>query len=398
MKHFPRSSLAREIAASLQGRTLFGDAPNGLFLAAPRRTGKSTFLQGDLKPELERNGIVVVYVDLWADRQRDPGDLISDAISRTVTQNLGLFAKTAKTAGVESVGLAGWLKVDTTRIGKPDGATLTAALRLLCEMTRKTVALIIDEAQHALTSEAGESAMMALKAARDALNTPDHAQLLLVMSGSDRDKLLRLVNTNGAPFYGSTVQRMPDLGRDYVDFVVRLIETQRPDLKPVDATLLTEAFQLFGARPQFFATALGEALHPLAAGVERFERQVFKAAAQRLRDEETQMESEFQSLRPIEQAVLWRLLEQGSRFRPYDAEALRFYREKVAQRGEPHTRISAQNVQAALETIRARTPALVWKSARGEYAAAEALMHKWYAARVAAGTWPPKGPPPQAGG
>ena len=46
MRHFPRSKLARDTADAMQGKSLFGDAPNGLFLAAPRRTGKSTFLHG----------------------------------------------------------------------------------------------------------------------------------------------------------------------------------------------------------------------------------------------------------------------------------------------------------------------------------------------------------------
>jgi len=385
MKHFPRTPLAAEIAAALQGRTLFGDAPNGLFLAAPRRTGKSTFLQQDLIPELQRRGIVVVYVDLWADQKRDPGDLIADAVSRVVADNLGVIARTAKASGLESVSLAGWLKVDTTRIGKPDGATLTDALQMLTDMARKPVALIVDEAQHALTSEAGENAMSALKAARDKLNAPGNIRLMLVMSGSDRDKLLRLVNTNGAPFYGSQVERMPALGKDFVDFLVAIIASERPDLEPINSVLLTEAFQLFGSRPQFFAAALGDALNPLASRGGRFEAQILDAAKQKQQDDEAQMESEYLSLKPIEQAVLWRLLEQGNRFRPYDAEALRFYRDKVGEE-----RITAQQAQAALEAIRSRPPALVWKSARGEYAVDDAMMHGWYSARVAAGAWPPR--------
>jgi len=48
MLHYPRLDLARQMVDALQGRTLFSDAANGLFLAAPRRTGKSTFLQADL--------------------------------------------------------------------------------------------------------------------------------------------------------------------------------------------------------------------------------------------------------------------------------------------------------------------------------------------------------------
>ena len=81
------------------------------------------------------------------------------------------------------------------------------------------------------------------------------------------------------------------------------------------------------------------------------------------------MESEFQSLRPIEQEGLWRVLGQGNRFRPCGADALRVYREKVGVRGCPDTCVTAQHTQNALETIRYRSPALVWKSARGDLAA-----------------------------
>jgi hypothetical protein len=41
--HFPREALARELVAALRGQAVFGDAHNGLFLAAPRRTGSPPF-------------------------------------------------------------------------------------------------------------------------------------------------------------------------------------------------------------------------------------------------------------------------------------------------------------------------------------------------------------------
>ena len=391
MKHFSRARLAQDTANAMEGKSLFGDAPNGLFLAAPRRTGKSTFLQRDLAPELEKRGIVVVYVDLWADQKRDPGSLIAEAVGKAVDAHLGFIAKAAKSTHLDSISVAGVLKIDTSKIGKLDGVTLTDALGMLHEMAKKPVALIVDEAQHALTSERGETAMAALKAARDKLNSPGQARLMLVMSGSDRDKLLRLVNTNGAPFYGSTVQRMPELDKDFIAFVKSLIEQQTPTLKPIDADKLLLAFQRFGSRPQFFSAALAEVLSPLASSEGRFEDQVLEAASRRQRDDEAQMESEFLSLRPIEQAVLWRLLEQSSRFRPYDAEALKFYREKLNTPGGPTVKVTAQTAQAAVESIRERTPALVWKSARGEYSVDDAMMHIWYANRLTAGTWPPKG-------
>lgn len=379
---FPRTALAQELVTALQGKALLGDAHNGLFLAAPRRTGKSTFLQGDLRPALQAAGVVVVYVDLWADARRDPGVLIAEAIARALEPQLGLVARSAKKAGLDKIKLGG-LEVDTSKIGKVDGLTLTDALRLLHDSADKPVALIIDEAQHALTSEAGEAAMTALKSARDQLNQPGVVNLMLVMSGSDRDKLLRLVNTAAAPFYGSQIQRMPTLGSDFIAHIAALIEAQRPELKPVDQTRLQQAFEVFGWRPQFFMAALGQVLSPLAELTGRFEPALLAAAQQQQAQDQAQIESDFLGLKPTEQAVLWRMLTQGPRFRPYDAEALRFYRDKT---GHP---VSVAQAQKALEGLRQRMPALVWKSARGEYALEDAAMHRWFQTLTDAGQWPP---------
>ena len=387
MRHFPRPQLAQELVDALLGKSTLGDVHNGLFLAAPRRTGKSTFLQEDLRPALERAHVVVAYVDLWSDMRRDPGALIADAIGRALAQRLGVVGKAAKAAGLESITIAGTLKIDTSRIGKVDGVTLPEALRALHEIARSPVALLIDEAQHALTSEDGEATMAALKSARDQLNRPGTVNLLLVMSGSDRDKLLRLVNSNAAPFFGSQITRMPLLGDDFIAHVAGLIAAQRGDLPPIDTLTLAEAFAAFGHRPQFFVQAAGEALSPLTGIAGPFEQAVLQASRQRQADDEAQMEAEYLALKPLEQAVLWRLLEKGPRFRPYDAEALRFYRDKS---GHPVTSAKAQN---ALESLRERTPAIVWKSARGEYSVDDAAMFRWYGDRTRSGTWPPQ--PPQ---
>lgn len=385
MLYYPRTPLAVSLSDALQGKDVFSDAPNGLFLAAPRRTGKSTFLQADLMPELERRHVVVVYVDLWADQKRDPGSLIAEAVGRALMKQLGVVAKTAKSAGLESISVGG-IKIDTSKIGKVDGSTLTDALRALAEASKAPVALVIDEAQHALTSEAGETAMAALKSARDQLNRPGLVRLMLVMSGSDRDKLLRLVNTNAASFFGSQIHRMPELGPDFIAHIAQLIIRQRADLAPVNETTLNEAFLLFGQRPQFFMEALGQVLSPLATHAGRFEDAMLAKALQKQQADESQMESDFTALRPLEQAVLWRMLELGTRFRPYDAEALQFYNDTTGDK------VTVAKVQKALEGLRAHQPSLIWKSARSEYAVEDAAMLRWYTQRVAAATWPPVNP------
>src|SRR5688572_14526537 len=78
---FPRAGLARQLATQLLGRdALFNYGRSGLFLAGPRRTGKSTFLEHDLVPQLERLGALPIYVDLWSRPGADPADLIAEAV------------------------------------------------------------------------------------------------------------------------------------------------------------------------------------------------------------------------------------------------------------------------------------------------------------------------------
>lgn len=129
--------------------------------------------------------------------------------------------------------------------------------------------------------------------------------------------------------------------------------------------------------------ALGQVLSPLALLDGRFEPAMLTAAQQQQQHDEVQMESDFLGLKPTEQAMLWRMLEQGQRYRPYDSDALRFDRDKTSQP------TSAAQAQRALEALRERSPALVWKSARGEYALEDAGMRLWYEAKMASGGWPP---------
>lgn len=381
--HFPRPGLAEQLAGALLGRDPFSDAPNGLFLAAPRRTGKSAFLQQDLKPALQAAQVVVVYVDLWVNKDKDPGIVIAQAIGAELFKHLGVIARAAQAIGLESITVAGVLKLDTKKIGQPDGMTLNDALALLIEKSKCTVALIIDEAQHALTSKSGETAMTALKSARDTINNASGSKLLMVMSGSDRDKLMRLVNTSSAPFYGSHIQKMPPLAVDYVVHVCQQLERHFPSMAPVDASKLEAAFTLLGNRPQFLKNAIGQGLNPLESEGQRLEDVVLALADKQVAADRAQMETDFVGLRDLERLVLWRILEAGDKFRPYDGDALAFY---LAQSGQA---VTAQQVQAALASLRNREPSIIWKSERGDYALDNTQMRDWYAELVGRGYWPP---------
>lgn len=106
--NYRRPALATAYCAALIGAGI-EDARSGLFLAAPRRTGKSTFLRQDLIPELTRLGWLPVYVDLWAKKDSDPGQLIATAVKSALTQFDGMIAKLAKASGLEKVNVFGAL-------------------------------------------------------------------------------------------------------------------------------------------------------------------------------------------------------------------------------------------------------------------------------------------------
>lgn len=379
MNTFHRPDLAREYAESLLGVRRFG-ATSGLFLANRRRTGKSTFLLADLVPALENLGAVAIYVDLWADQQAEPGALIAKAIASAIRRHEGLGAKAVR-AGLRKVTVLG-VAVEVSSPQLPEQATLTDLLAELHRTARRKIVLIIDEAQQATApGKGGMEAMAALKSARDQLNLGGEYTLAIVMTGSDRDKLCRLVNSNQAPFYGSEINVMPTLGREYTDSLAALIEEDRPDIQ-VDRDVLDEAFVMLGYRPQLLGQIIRDLTGLGRPPAERFNEEVeARATAQRL-EREAHYQNTYTALKHAPRAVLSRIL--GGRgqgmFTP-DA--------KAEYRHIAGTLLTDNQIQNALEKMRALDSPLIWKSDRGGYALEDTQMRDWYLARAAEGKWPP---------
>jgi hypothetical protein len=365
--------LARSFADALLGRSPFAHRA-GLFLAAPRRTGKSTFLRRDLIPLLAGEGVRTVYVDLWANRAEDPGRLIADAVAAALRDEAGPVARAARKAGVRRLAVGG-VAVDFDRIGDKGGPTLADALQRLAEASGRTVALIVDEAQHALSTEAGVAAMFALKAARDAMNAEADAGrpgLALVFTGSHRDKLSALVLRRDQPFYGASVVDFPLLGRDYVEaYVVWLNDRLAPDNRfdPAEAFV---AFDMLGRRPELLEAALRD----FALGPERADglRRTLAESAGALRERLwAQYDSDYGALTDLQRCVLTRVIAEGERLAPFSALAMAAF---AADLGVP---VAATDVQAALDALRQK--GLVWKSGRGAYAVEDQGMSEWLEAR-----------------
>lgn len=381
--HFARPELAKTFADELCGNAPWSDAGNGLFLSAPRRTGKTEFLRQDLLPELESRSILTVYVDLWEDKARAPGELIAGKLREALAARSNSLLKVARRAGLDSLTVPGTgLKLDLDKIGRAGGPSLFDALKLLRSQSR--VALLIDEAQHALTSDDGEDCLAALKSARDQLRDADGPGLLLVMTGSHRDKLAHLVNNQAAAFWGSQVRAMPLLGRPFAEHLAIEIRRQRNELLGIDNDAMYRAFQHVGERPQLLKGLVANALAEAKEAADFDRRLLALAEGQRERDR-TAWNAAYLSLEPLARALLWRLLAEGAQFKPYERKALDFYAERLG------VAVSTAQAQKALESLRETEPPWLWHTRRGGYALYDQGAQDWYAFLLAQNQWPPPG-------
>lgn len=366
---FRRPQLAVDLANNLEGKGLI-DASSGLFLAAPRRTGKSTFLREEFVPEAEKRGWISVYVDLWADLARDPALLIADALKAKITEHESLFKKVLKGVGLSKVKVAG-AQFDLENLGTSTGFTLSDALALLHEATGKSIVLIIDEAQHALTSEAGINAMFAVKAARDRLNQRiGETRLYLILTGSHRDKLAHLVLKKDQPFFGGQVTSFPTLGRGFTDAYVDWINPLLAINNVFNKDDMYAAFEHVGFRPEILKALVAEVAleYRDANNLGELVRGESELLRKRLWEE---FEGEFAALTPVQKAVFKVLILSSKDFAPFGEEAMKSYRKGI----DSKTALTSQTIQAALDALREKN--LIWKSARGTYALEDTSWREW---------------------
>ncbi|MEC4560781.1 hypothetical protein [Pseudomonas] len=379
-----RDQLAKALGQDLAGESLV-DYSSGMFLAAPRRTGKSTFLNNDFIPECVQRGWLPVYVDLWSDRDAAPAELISGAIGAALGSFEGALAKAAKKAGIDKINLLRTLSWDFTRPQLPEGTTLAQALAVLHQVSGQMVVLIIDEAQHALNSEDGLNAMFALKAARDHLNRGDRPDgLRLVFTGSSRDKLANLVLKSKQPFFGASITPFPLLGREYVEFITDLWNRRLAASNQFKVEDLAYAFELVGRRPEMLNKLLAEVSVGLGEAGNLGEL-LRTGALNHQAGVWSDYESAWNDLSALQQAVLEVMAERTlgrQPFSPFTEQTLGDVNRKLEQ-ARAEIKASTTSVQKALDALRDKE--LVWKANRGEYALEDASMAEWLARDKAAG-------------
>nr|WP_315244214.1 ATP-binding protein [uncultured Albidiferax sp.] len=366
---FQRHTLAARIALQVLTTDAGSASGSGLFLAAPRRTGKSTFVREDLRPQLEHSGALVLYVDLWADRSADPGAVIVGAVRAELGKHAGVLERLARSAGMDKVSVGG-MAFSLDRVGLGADISLSGAFAALSDEVKKPIVLIIDEAQHAISTDSGARALFALKAARDELNSTRHHGLRIVATGSNRDKLAMLRAGRDQAFYGAPLVNFPHLDLQYVQWFCAGAQS----IGTLDPAQVYQDFERAGYRPE----VLGAALDTL-----RFDFELLPAAApQRFHDavsEQMAMSDEqtlrvIRALTPLQSAVLRVLVARGDQYAPFEAATIAAY-QAVHDQLEGKSRVTTvevPNVQQALAALQDK--ALVWRETRGVYALEESTI------------------------
>ena len=261
MSYFRRHALAEQMARQLLRPGILDQGlRSGLFLSGSRRTGKTTFLQQDLMPALEAHDAVVIYVDLWSDTHAEPGALVHAAI-RNALQELqtpasNVLARLARIKGLDVEALGVKFGFELADLGTKAGPPLAQALMEVVDKAKTHVVLIVDEVQQVLATEQGAQLMLALKAARDAINprpdTPGY--FLFIGTGSHRAQVASLTLQGKQAFAGATSLSYPTLGNDYVEYLLDAVHGEGAKVPSLKVAIA--AFETLGHRPEELLRAL----------------------------------------------------------------------------------------------------------------------------------------------
>lgn len=261
-KLFLRTALAAAMAQQLvRPGALDEGLRSGLFLSGQRRTGKTTFLLNDLIPALEREGAIVIYVDLWSNMEANPASLVRAAVRKTLedVQTVGsrVLSRLAQVSGIDAEALGFKFGFTVDKVGETGGATLAEAFVNLVDQAKTDVVLIVDEVQHAMSTDDGNNLLLALKAARDAVNprpgTPGH--FLFVGTGSHRALVSELTARRSQAFAGATSAAFPVLDADYVDHLLGRLKVEGIRILPSRAVGI-DAFHTLGHLPEEMIKAI----------------------------------------------------------------------------------------------------------------------------------------------
>ncbi len=247
-----------------------------LAMFAPRRVGKTYFLDHDLAPAARQAKWLPVYADLWLQKSA-PLEAINHALEEALddvtvpSSRVGRIAKTA----VRKVGALG-ASVDFADAPARRPLPSAPELRLdalvvrLATAADRPILLMLDEIQALGDVADGEKIIGTLRAVlhkrRDTLKS--------VFTGSSQEAMVRMLSTAGSPMYQfAQLLDFPVLGDDFLQPLADHFAEVHPD-KSLRLEDLRRVFARIGFKPRLMRDLVkslsAEGLTDVAAGVKRF--------------------------------------------------------------------------------------------------------------------------------
>jgi hypothetical protein len=285
MKTFDEIEVRRPSLA--QGYLTLLEAQPGrpLALFAPRRVGKTFFLDHDLAPAAKKAGKLPVYADLWLYKSA-PLEAVNHALEEALDRLIvpsSSAEKTAKTpvTGIGVLGASLRLGEAPQRRALPEAPALRldALVSRLAEQHKGQILLMLDEVQ-ALVD--GESRVETIAALRAVLHNR-RADVCAVFTGSSQEGLAQLLNKAGAPMYQfAQVMDFPFLSDEFLQMLATHFQKVHTG-KTLELSELREGFKRLGFRPALMRDVVkamsAEGLTNVKLGIDRYRISDPQAAA-----------------------------------------------------------------------------------------------------------------------
>ena len=270
-------------------------------LFAPRRIGKTYFLDGDLAPAAVKEKFLPVYADLWLNRVAPLG-AINHALEEAlddVTVPRSSAGKLAKTP-IKKIGLlSGSLEIgaEPMRRDLPDSPELRldALVSRLAAASGKPILLMLDEIQSLAQALNGEAILASLRAVLQ-----KHKKIVYaVFTGSSQEALGAMMMAAGGPMYQfAQLLTFPNLDSEYLTLLAEHYREVHPK-KSLDRAALEKVFAHLGFKPALMKDLVksmsADGLTNVQDGLKRYLADDRNVAA---------WQGVFEQLSPLEQAVV----------------------------------------------------------------------------------------------
>lgn len=222
-----------------------------LALFAPRRVGKTFFLDHDLAPAAEAAGMLPVYADLWLHKAA-PLEAVNHALEEALDDLLvpaSTIGKVARTP-VKKIAVLGAsvdLGDEPHRRALPESSALRldALVTRLARQHKGQVLLMLDEVQTLGEATDGVSMVASLRAVLHKRRD----DVCAVFTGSSQEGLARLMNTAGAPMYQfAQIIDFPFLGDEFLQLLAEHFGKVHPG-KTLELGELRDGFKRIGFKP-----------------------------------------------------------------------------------------------------------------------------------------------------